>query len=66
MDTTHFSLIFEGKTNPYLDIATIKKNLAGLFKSNIHQVERLFSGKPVVIKTFLNSTESSADKISGI
>lgn len=54
MAATHFKIVFEGNLRNGVDIETAKLNLAGLFKSEPSAVEKLFSGRPVVLKRGLS------------
>jgi uncharacterized protein YbjQ (UPF0145 family) len=55
-----YNIIFQGKTVPGKDIASIKKALMDLLKTDAHEIERLFSGKPVSIKR--NADAATAEK----
>jgi len=58
--TTHYNVIFEGKTTPGKDIDTVKKALGNLLKADANGIERLFSGKPVSVKK--NASAATAEK----
>ncbi|MDF9903678.1 UNVERIFIED_ORG: hypothetical protein OKW15_001634 [Pseudomonas reinekei] len=51
MGENRFKIIFEGALLPGVDITTAKLNLADLFKSDVTAIERLFTGRPVALKT---------------
>lgn len=56
-DTMHdglFELVFDGRLLPGRDPAEVKTNVAHLFKAQVAQIERLFSGSEVVIKKQLD------------
>lgn len=46
-----FKVVFEGEIRAGEDIQEVKQRLATLFKVDYSKVERLFSGRPVVIKS---------------
>ena len=58
--TTHYNVVFEGKTVPGKDIGSVKEQLMTLLKSDAGNIERLFSGKPVVIRK--NADPETAEK----
>lgn len=60
MDDKHFDVVFRGHLAAGADEADVKAALARLFKSTPAQIERLFSGKRVVIKK--NLDREQADK----
>ena len=45
-----YRVTFNGNINSGIDVETVKKNLAVSFKLNEKQIERLFSGQPILIK----------------
>jgi hypothetical protein len=51
MECTGFKVVFEGEIRSGEDISQVKQRLAAMFKVDRGRIERLFSGKPVVIKT---------------
>ena len=55
-----FQLIFRGECQPGTDVATARKNAQALFKASVEQVDRMFSGRPVVIRNRLE--EDQAEK----
>ncbi|WP_211829572.1 hypothetical protein [Kistimonas asteriae] len=58
--TATYDLIFSGETNDDVGEAQVRKNVAALFKASPAQVEKLFSGKTVVLKNGLD--EATAKK----
>ena len=58
--TTRYNIIFEGKTVPGKDLGSVQKALVALLKIDAGRVERLFSGKPVVIRK--NVDAATAEK----
>ncbi len=50
MGDLKYKVVFQGKLNPRADPAQVRQRLSALFKTNLKAVERLFAGKPVVIK----------------
>ncbi|MFY0730508.1 DUF805 domain-containing protein [Pseudomonas sp. NFX15] len=58
MGDNRFKIVFEGALLPGVDIATAKLNLAGLFKSDVTAIERLFSGRPVALKRNLTHADA--------
>jgi hypothetical protein len=45
-----YNLVYDGKVQEGLGVARVKQNLTSLFKIDPRKVERLFTGKPMVIK----------------
>lgn len=58
--TIHYNVVFEGKTVPGKDIGSVKKQLMSLLKIDAPRIDRLFSGKPVVIRK--NADSETAEK----
>lgn len=50
----HYEIIFEGRTEPGFDLATVQSNLQSLFKASPEQVARMFSGRPVILRNRLD------------
>ncbi len=46
----HYNVVFQGKIVKGKKPENVKKNLASLFKANITDIEKIFTGKPVVVK----------------
>lgn len=46
----HFKIVFEGQLRTGVDLETARLNLAQLFKSDVSDVDRLFTGKPITLK----------------
>ncbi|WP_417515970.1 hypothetical protein [Marinobacter sp.] len=59
-----FQLVFKGECVPGTDIATARSNARALFKASVDQVERMFSGSPVVIRNKLD--EEQAEKYRAV
>ncbi|WP_404367656.1 hypothetical protein [Marinobacter sp.] len=55
-----FQLVFKGECTAGTDLATARANAGALFKASLEQVERMFSGQPVVIRNRLD--EGQAEK----
>lgn len=55
-----FQLVFKGECGPDTDMATARGNARALFKASAEQIERMFSGSPVVIRNKLD--EEQAEK----
>jgi uncharacterized protein YbjQ (UPF0145 family) len=51
---TQYHIIFEGKVLPGKDVDSVKKALMALLKADTKAIDRLFSGKPVVIQRNVN------------
>jgi uncharacterized protein YbjQ (UPF0145 family) len=56
----HYKIIFEGKILPGKDIDSVKKNLMDLLNQDETVMDRLFSGKPMVIRK--NADAKMAEK----
>ena len=54
MATEKYQIIFEGKIQDGQDLETVKSKLAKLFKSDVDQITKLFSGQRLVIKDNLD------------
>lgn len=59
-----FQLVFRGECVPGTDPATARSNAKALFKASVEQVDRMFSGQPVVIRNRLE--EQQAEKYRGV
>tara|TARA_R110000824_G_scaffold16866_7_gene69274 strand:- start:15 stop:629 length:615 start_codon:yes stop_codon:yes gene_type:complete len=59
-----YQLVFKGECAPGVDIATARSNARSLFKASVEQVERMFSGSPVVIRNKLD--EEQAEKYRAV
>src|SRR5690554_4514303 len=55
-----FQLVFKGECASGTDMATARSNARTLFKASVEQIERMFSGSPVVIRNKLD--EDQAEK----
>lgn len=53
-----FQLVFRGECQPGTDVATARNNARTLFKASVEQVERMFSGRPVVIRNRLEKDQA--------
>ncbi|RBW51147.1 hypothetical protein [Marinobacter sp. F3R11] len=53
-----FQLVFKGECTPGADITTTRNNARALFKASVEQVERMFSGSPVVIRNKLDKEQA--------
>jgi len=59
-----FQLVFKGECTPGTEITTARSNARALFKASVEQVERMFSGSPVVIRNRLD--EDQAEKYRAV
>lgn len=59
-----FQLIFRGECQPGTDTETARNNARALFKASVEQVDRMFSGRPVVIRNRLE--EDQAEKYRAV
>lgn len=50
MNQARYDVVFTGTVADGLDVAVVKDRIAKLFKTDVSQIERLFSGSTVVIK----------------
>lgn len=53
-----FQLVFKGECTPGTDAATVQSNARALFKASAEQIERMFSGSPVVIRNKLDQAQA--------
>lgn len=53
-----FQLVFKGECSPGTDPATARNNAKNLFKATVEQVDRMFSGQPVVIRNKLEELQA--------
>lgn len=53
-----FQLVFKGECTPGTDPATARNNAKNLFKATVEQVDRMFSGQPVVIRNKLEEVQA--------
>jgi uncharacterized protein YbjQ (UPF0145 family) len=51
---TQYNIIFEGKVLPGKDVDSVKKALMALLKADTKGIDRLFSGRPMVIQKNVN------------
>lgn len=59
-----FQLVFKGECVPGTDVAAARDNARALFKASVEQIERMFSGNPVVIRNKLG--EEQAEKYRAV
>ena len=59
-----FQLVFKGECVPGTDLETARNNARTLFKASLDQVDRMFSGQPVVIRNKLE--EAQAEKYRAV
>ncbi len=59
MEAPNYRIVFNGQVQPKQDLHTVRRNFARLFNITEIQLERLFSGKPVILKKGLNQTQAS-------
>ncbi|HLV78469.1 MAG TPA: hypothetical protein VKY53_11140 [Marinobacter sp.] len=53
-----FQLVFKGECVPGTDLATARGNAKALFKASVEQLDRMFSGHPVVIRNKLEQEQA--------
>lgn len=53
-----FQLVFKGECVPGTDPETARANARTLFKASVEQVDRMFSGQPVVIRNKLEEVQA--------
>lgn len=53
-----FQLVFKGECVPGADPETVRNNAKGLFKATVEQLDRMFSGQPVVIRNKLEQVQA--------
>ena len=53
-----FQLVFKGECAPGTDLETARDNARSLFKASLEQVDRMFSGQPVVIRNKLEEVQA--------
>ncbi|TYC55640.1 hypothetical protein FMN52_18430 [Marinobacter sp. BW6] len=53
-----FQLVFKGECVPGTDTETARNNARTLFKASLEQVDRMFSGQPVVIRNKLEEVQA--------
>jgi len=53
-----FQLVFKGECAQGTDLQTARNNARALFKASVEQVERMFSGQPVVIRNKLEQEQA--------
>ncbi len=58
MDTTLYKVVFEGETHPGHHTAQVKQNFTKLFQAEPPQIERLFSGQPIIVRKNLRQQEA--------
>lgn len=63
-DTAMFQLVFKGECASGTDLQTARDNARGLFKASVEQLDRMFSGQPVVIRNKLD--EAQAEKYRAV
>ncbi|ERP99125.1 hypothetical protein Q666_00230 [Marinobacter sp. ES-1] len=53
-----FQLVFKGECVPGTDPAAVRNNAKALFKASVEQLDRMFSGQPVVIRNKLEQVQA--------
>lgn len=53
-----FQLVFKGECTPGTDTQTARNNARTLFKASVEQLDRMFSGQPVVIRNKLEQVQA--------
>lgn len=64
METSGYDIVFSGAVAPGRELAAVKLELARLFKTDTAAIERLFCGRPVIIKKGLD--RQTADKYRAV
>lgn len=59
-----FQLIFKGECLPGVDRETVRANAKALFKASPEQIDKMFSGQPMVIRNQLE--QAQAEKYVGV
>ncbi|WP_372965063.1 hypothetical protein [Marinobacter sp.] len=59
-----FQLVFKGECTTGTDLETARTNARALFKASVEQLDRMFSGQPVVIRNKLQ--QEQADKYQAV
>jgi len=57
-----YKIVFEGKIAEGYSIEDVKKNLASLYSVDVGEIERLFTGRPIVLKENLDYQTAIKDK----
>jgi len=52
---TLFNVTFEGKVAPGKELETVKQAMMDLLKVDSRGIERMFSGRPILLKTGVNA-----------
>lgn len=58
MSDNRFKIVFDGGLLPGVESTTAKLNLAELFKSDVEDIEKLFTGRPVALKRDLSRPDA--------
>ena len=58
----NYKIVFEGKIAEGCNIEDVKKNLASLYSVDVGEIERLFTGRPIVLKENLDYQTAIKDK----
>ena len=58
MSENRYKIVFDGALLPGVELTTAKLKLAELFKTDVAAIERLFSGRPVVLKRDLSQSDA--------
>ncbi|ONF44769.1 hypothetical protein BTO32_03230 [Marinobacter lutaoensis] len=53
-----YQLVFKGECVPGTDVQVARNNARALFKASVEQVERMFSGQPVVLRNKLEQAQA--------
>ncbi len=59
---SQYKIVFEGKVAEGYSIEDVKKNLASLYKVDVGEIDRLFTGQPIEIKTDLDYQTAIKDQ----
>lgn len=64
MESEKFNLVFRGEVLPKQDMNVVKKNMAGLFKLPMETIEKLFSGRDIVLKKNLDLSAANRYRVA--
>lgn len=53
--TTLYNVTFEGKVAPGKELEAVKRAIMDLLKVDSRGIERIFSGRPILLKTGVNA-----------
>ena len=62
MSNPRFDIYFHGQIMEGRDPSAVKEEIAKLFKADAEKVERLFSGKPICIKSDVDQETAARER----